>query len=104
MVTSPYITTEDCQSLRYSATVAHHLPLGKGFIGIAANAFCLHQTPVTAAAARPLRSFEEMTAGDRAGTLVRRANRRLTMKSPRIESSGPAARITIASSAIGQRG
>ena len=44
-------------------TVAQHLPLGKGLIGIGANGFYLQQTTGDSGSGARLGSFEEMTAG-----------------------------------------
>lgn len=51
------------QVFHIDATVAQHLPLGKGFIGIGANAFYLQQTTGDSGSGARLGSFEEMTAG-----------------------------------------
>ena len=44
-------------------TVAQHLPVGKGFIGIGANGFYLKQTTGDSGSGARLGSFKEMTAG-----------------------------------------
>jgi hypothetical protein len=51
------------QQFHVDATVAQHLPLGPGFIGIGANAFYLQQTTGDSSSGARLGSFEEMTAG-----------------------------------------
>ena len=51
------------QVFHIDATVAQHLPLGKGFIGIGANAFYLNQTTGDSGSGAHLASFEEETAG-----------------------------------------
>ena len=51
------------QVFHIDATVAEHLPLGKGFIGIGANGFYLTQTTGDSGNGARLGSFEEMTAG-----------------------------------------
>ena len=59
-------TTTDYQSgqqFHIDVTVAQHLPLGKGFIGIGANGFYLQQTTGDSGSGARLGSFEEMTAG-----------------------------------------
>ena len=45
------------------ATVAQHLPLGKGILGIGVNAFYLQQTTGDSGSGARLGSFEEMTTG-----------------------------------------
>ena len=59
-------TTTDYHSgqvFHIDATMAQHLPLGPGFIGIGANAFYLQQTTGDRGSGAHLGSFEEMTAG-----------------------------------------
>ena len=59
-------TTTDYQSgqeFHIDVTVAQHLPLGKGLIGIGANGFFLKQTTGDSGSGARLGSFEEMTAG-----------------------------------------
>jgi len=51
------------QVFHIDATVAQHLPLGKGIIGIGANGFYLQQTTGDSGSGARLGSFEEMTAG-----------------------------------------
>jgi hypothetical protein len=51
------------QQFHVDATVAQHLPLGPGFIGIGASAFYLQQTTGDSGSGAQLGSFEEMTAG-----------------------------------------
>jgi hypothetical protein len=51
------------QVFHIDATVAEHLPLDKGFIGIGANGFYLAQTTGDSGNGARLGSFEEMTAG-----------------------------------------
>ena len=51
------------QVFHIDATVAQHLPLGKGLIGIGANGFYLQQTTGDSGGGARLGSFEEMTAG-----------------------------------------
>lgn len=51
------------QVFHIDATVAQHLPLGKGIIGIGATAFYLKQTTGDSGSGARLGSFEEMTAG-----------------------------------------
>jgi hypothetical protein len=51
------------QQFHIDATVAQHLPLGPGFIGIGAQAFYLQQTTGDGGSGAHLGSFEEMTAG-----------------------------------------
>jgi hypothetical protein len=51
------------QVFHIDATVAQHLPLGPGLIGIGANAFYLQQTTGDSGSGARLGSFEEMTAG-----------------------------------------
>jgi hypothetical protein len=51
------------QQFHIDATVAQHLPLGKGLIGIGANGFYLQQTTGDSGSGARLGSFEEMTAG-----------------------------------------
>jgi len=45
------------------ATMAQHLPLGKGFLGIGANGFYLQQVTGDRGSGARLGSFQEMTAG-----------------------------------------
>ena len=59
-------TTTDYQSgqvFHIDATVAQHLPLGKGLIGIGANGFYLQQTTGDSGSGARLGGFEETTAG-----------------------------------------
>jgi hypothetical protein len=59
-------TTTDYQSgqvFHIDATVAQHLPLGKGIIGIGVNGFYLQQTTGDSGSGARLGSFEQMTAG-----------------------------------------
>lgn len=51
------------QVFHIDATLAQHLPLGKGFIGIGANGFYLQQTTGDSGTGARLGSFKEMTAG-----------------------------------------
>jgi hypothetical protein len=51
------------QMFHIDASVAQHLPLGPGLIGIGANAFYLQQTTGDSGSGARLGSFEEMTAG-----------------------------------------
>ena len=51
------------QVFHIDATVAQHLPLGKGLIGIGASGFYLQQTTGDSGSGARLGSFEEMTAG-----------------------------------------
>jgi hypothetical protein len=51
------------QQFHIDATIAQHLPLGKGLIGIGANGFYLQQTTGDSGSGARLGSFEEMTAG-----------------------------------------
>ena len=51
------------QQFHIDVTLAQHLPLGKGFIGIGANGFYLQQTTRDSGGGARLGSFEEMTAG-----------------------------------------
>ena len=51
------------QQFHIDVTVAQHLPLGKGLIGIGANGFYLQQTTGDSGSGARLGSFEEMTAG-----------------------------------------
>ena len=51
------------QVFHIDATVAQHLPLGKGLIGIGANGFYLQQTTGDSGGGARLGSFQEMTAG-----------------------------------------
>lgn len=51
------------QVFHIDATVAQHLPLGKGVIGIGANGFYLQQFTGDSGSGARLGSFEEMTAG-----------------------------------------
>jgi len=51
------------QEFHVDATVARHLALGKGLIGIGANAFYLKQTTPDSGGGAVLGSFEEMTSG-----------------------------------------
>ncbi len=51
------------QQFHVDVTVAQHLPLGKGFLGIGANAFYLQQTTPDSGSGALLGSFEEMTSG-----------------------------------------
>ena len=59
-------TTTDYQSgqqFHIDVTAAQHLPLGKGFISVGANAFYLQQTTGDSGSGARLGSFEEMTVG-----------------------------------------
>ena len=59
-------TTTDYQSgqqFHIDVTVAQHLPLGKGLIGIGANGFYVKQTTGDSGCGARLGSFEEMTTG-----------------------------------------
>jgi hypothetical protein len=51
------------QVFHIDATLAQHLPLGKGFVGIGLNAFYLQQTTVDSGSGARQGSFEEMTTG-----------------------------------------
>lgn len=51
------------QVFHIDVTVAQHLPLGKGLIGIGANGFYLQQTTGDSGSGARLGSFKEMTAG-----------------------------------------
>jgi hypothetical protein len=51
------------QQFHIDATLAQHLPLGPGLIGIGAQAFYLQQTTGDSGSGAHLGSFEEMTAG-----------------------------------------
>jgi hypothetical protein len=51
------------QQFHIDVTVAQHLPLGPGIIGIGANAFYLNQTTGDSGSGAHLGSFEETTAG-----------------------------------------
>lgn len=51
------------QVFHIDATVAQHLPLGKGYIGIGATGFYLQQTTGDSGSGATRGSFEEMTAG-----------------------------------------
>jgi len=51
------------QQFHIDATVAQHLPLGKGYFGIGASGFYLQQTTGDSGSGARLGSFEEMTAG-----------------------------------------
>ncbi len=50
-------------SFHLDATVAEHLPLGKGFIGVGANAFYYQQISRDSGSGAKLGDFESMTAG-----------------------------------------
>jgi len=50
-------------SLHLDATVAQHLPVGKGFIGLGANAFYYQQLSGDSGSGARLGDFESMTAG-----------------------------------------
>jgi hypothetical protein len=59
-------TTTDYQSgqqFHIDVTLAQHLPLGKGYLGVGANAFYLQQTTGDSGSGARLGSFEEMTVG-----------------------------------------
>ena len=59
-------TTTDYQSgqqFHIDVTLAQHLPLGKGFVGIGANGFYLQQTTGDSGSGARLGSFDEMTTG-----------------------------------------
>ena len=51
------------QQFHIDVTAAQHLPLGKGFVGVGANAFYLQQTTGDSGSGARLGSFEEMTVG-----------------------------------------
>lgn len=51
------------QVFHADVTVAQHLPLGKGFLGIGANAFYLKQTTGDSGSGARLGGFEESTSG-----------------------------------------
>jgi hypothetical protein len=51
------------QQFHIDVTVAQHLPVGKGIIGIGANGFYVQQTTGDSGSGARLGSFEEMTAG-----------------------------------------
>jgi hypothetical protein len=51
------------EEFHIDATVAQHLPLGKGFVGIGANGFYLQQTTGDSGSGARLGGFEQMTAG-----------------------------------------
>ncbi len=51
------------QVFHIDATVAQHLPLGKGFVGFGVTGFYLQQTTGDGGSGANLGSFEEMTAG-----------------------------------------
>jgi hypothetical protein len=51
------------QFFHLDATVAQHLPFGKGLIGIGANGFYFKQTTGDSGSGATLGNFEEMTAG-----------------------------------------
>jgi len=58
--------TTDYQSgelFHIDATLAQHIPLGKGYIGVGANGFYLQQTTGDSGSGARLGSFKEMTAG-----------------------------------------
>jgi hypothetical protein len=56
-------TYQSGQVFHIDATVAQHLPWGKGLIGIDATGFYLQQTTGDSGSGARLDSFEEMTAG-----------------------------------------
>jgi hypothetical protein len=51
------------EEFHIDATVAQHLPLGKGFVGIGANGFYLQQITGDSGSGAKLGGFEQMTAG-----------------------------------------
>jgi hypothetical protein len=51
------------QQFHIDVTLAQHIPLGKGFVGVGANGFYLVQTTGDSGSGAHLGSFDEMTAG-----------------------------------------
>jgi hypothetical protein len=51
------------QQFHIDVTLAQHIPLGKGFVGVGANGFYLVQTTGDSGSGARLGSFEEMTVG-----------------------------------------